>query len=109
MILHGRIDDKQSTTIIGQLLYLELKDSSKPIKMMINSGGGAGRCCCLFTTVQCARRIPSELCSRTPGGEGGASPILETTLSWVMYADMRCNIDDAVALQSILLWQSMTS
>lgn len=41
VILHGRIDDKQSTTIIGQLLYLELKDSSKPIKMMINSGGGA--------------------------------------------------------------------
>ena len=41
MILHGRIDDKQSTTIIGQLLYLELKDSGKPIKMLINSGGGA--------------------------------------------------------------------
>lgn len=41
MILHGRIDDKQSTMIVGQLLYLELKDSGKPIKMMINSGGGA--------------------------------------------------------------------
>jgi len=41
VILHGRIDDKQSTMIVGQLLYLELKDSGKPIKMMINSGGGA--------------------------------------------------------------------
>lgn len=41
IFLTGQIDDATANLIVGQLLYLETKDSSKDISLYINSPGGS--------------------------------------------------------------------
>ena len=41
ILLTGTIDDAMSSSIIGQLLYLEAKDSHSDIYLYINSPGGS--------------------------------------------------------------------
>lgn len=41
ILLTGAIDDQMASSIIGQLLYLEAKDSHQDIFMYINSPGGS--------------------------------------------------------------------
>ena len=41
ILLTGTIDDKMSSSIVGQLLYLESLDNNADIFMYINSPGGS--------------------------------------------------------------------
>ncbi len=41
IFLNGEIDDAVANTIVAQLIYLEGKDSSKDIRLYINSPGGS--------------------------------------------------------------------
>jgi len=41
ILLSGEINDKAAQTIVGQLLVMNAESSSKPITVIINSGGGA--------------------------------------------------------------------
>ncbi len=41
ILLSGSINDEQAHKIVGQLLLLDAEDGEKPIRLIINSGGGS--------------------------------------------------------------------
>jgi len=63
IFLTGQIDDATANLVVGQMLYLETKDSSKDISLYINSpGGSVSAGFAIFDTINYIKCDVSTIC-----------------------------------------------